>query len=90
MQLRCRLLHGRTDDGSFKTRSFGALVIHLTQTHNYPVATAERTAVYWYLDALDYGEETCGECGGPADDRVKAGMRCLRCAYGAVTAPRKE
>lgn len=24
----------------------------------------------------------CGECGGPADDRVVGGMKCGRCAYG--------
>ncbi len=25
---------------------------------------------------------TCPECGGPPDERVKAGMKCGRCAYG--------
>ena len=27
-------------------------------------------------------QPTCGECGGPADDRVLGGMKCERCAYG--------
>ena len=26
---------------------------------------------------------TCAECGGPPDERVEAGMKCGRCAYGS-------
>lgn len=29
-----------------------------------------------------YGVNTCAECDGPSDDRVRAGMKCARCAYG--------
>ena len=27
-------------------------------------------------------EPSCPECGGPPDERVLAGMKCGRCAYG--------
>jgi len=30
------------------------------------------------LDPRDFPR--CGECGGPADDRTRAGMKCGRCA----------
>jgi predicted amidophosphoribosyltransferase len=29
-------------------------------------------------------EPECPECGGPADERVLAGMKCGRCAYGVM------
>jgi hypothetical protein len=30
-------------------------------------------------------EPCCPECGGPPDERVLAGMKCGRCAYGGMS-----
>lgn len=34
-------------------------------------------------DFPDLWEKRCPECGGVADERVKAGLKCGKCTYGS-------
>lgn len=82
--VKCKLLHGKAQDDGFQTRSLRVLMNHLGQVHSYPPAYAERLACEWFLGWMETedGNSFCGECGGPADERVKAGMKCAACSYG--------